>query len=137
MAICLALFPPSNKFHSYLEGYINKNLEDSDWKDVSCFYCLICIFGARHLRYLSRNAVLSREINGLLHFQWVNLIGRFKKYHTFCFPQKILRKNGLQFLLRLTIVQEKLKKCLCKIWRENKEYYGLLSKMSEKRAKAA
>ena len=43
MAICLALFPPSTKFHSYLEGYINKNLEDSDWKDVSCFYCLICI----------------------------------------------------------------------------------------------
>ena len=34
MAICLALFPPSTKFHSYLEGYINKNLEDADWKEV-------------------------------------------------------------------------------------------------------
>lgn len=34
MAICLALFPPSTKFHSYLEGYINKNLEDADWKET-------------------------------------------------------------------------------------------------------
>ncbi|XP_068704201.1 rho GTPase-activating protein 39-like isoform X1 [Montipora foliosa] len=34
MAICLALFPPSTKFHTYLEGYINKHLEDADWKEI-------------------------------------------------------------------------------------------------------
>ena len=35
MAICLALFPPSTKFYSYLDGYINKNFQDADWKEVS------------------------------------------------------------------------------------------------------
>lgn len=35
LAICLALFPPSTKFYSYLDGYINKHLEDADWKEVS------------------------------------------------------------------------------------------------------
>jgi len=30
MAICLALFPPSTKFHSYREGYIGRNLESKD-----------------------------------------------------------------------------------------------------------
>lgn len=34
MAICLALFPPSSKFHSYLEGYINRNLEDIERKEI-------------------------------------------------------------------------------------------------------
>ena len=34
MAICLALFPPSTKFYSYLDGYINKNFQDADWKEV-------------------------------------------------------------------------------------------------------
>lgn len=34
MAICLALFPPSTKFHCYLEGYINKHIEDADWKEI-------------------------------------------------------------------------------------------------------
>ena len=35
MAICLALFPPSTKFYSYLDGYLNKNLEDIERKEVS------------------------------------------------------------------------------------------------------
>ena len=34
MAICLSLFPPSPKFQSYLEGYISRHLESSDWKGV-------------------------------------------------------------------------------------------------------
>ena len=34
MAICLALFPPSTKFYSYLDGYINKHFQDADWKEV-------------------------------------------------------------------------------------------------------
>lgn len=28
------LFPPSSKFHSYLEGYINRNLEDIERKEI-------------------------------------------------------------------------------------------------------
>ena len=29
MGICLAFFPPSVKFHSYLEGYIYRHLDPS------------------------------------------------------------------------------------------------------------
>ena len=35
MAICLALFPPSTKFYSYLDGYITKHFQDADWKEAS------------------------------------------------------------------------------------------------------
>lgn len=38
MAICLALFPPSTKFYSYLDGYLNKNLEDIERKEISLTY---------------------------------------------------------------------------------------------------
>ena len=35
--MCLSLFPPSNKFHSYLEGYIYRHLEpEMDTAGVSC-----------------------------------------------------------------------------------------------------
>ncbi|XP_020612664.1 uncharacterized protein LOC110051032 [Orbicella faveolata] len=34
MAICLSLFPPSTKFYSYLDGYINKHFQDADWKEI-------------------------------------------------------------------------------------------------------
>ena len=44
---------------------------------------------------------------------------------SFVFSKKNLRKNGLQFLLGRTIVQENV---YAKFWRESKEYYGLLSK---------
>lgn len=37
--------------------------------------------------------------------------GLLQNYRTLCFPQNILRTNGLQFLLGLTIVEV----CLCKI----------------------
>ena len=44
MAICLALFPPSTKFHCYLEGYINKHIEDADWKEVRFYISSLFLF---------------------------------------------------------------------------------------------
>lgn len=32
LAICLQFFPPSNKFHSYLQGYIESHLDMEDVK---------------------------------------------------------------------------------------------------------
>ena len=32
LAMCLLFFPPSNKFHSYLEGYIYSHLDMEDVK---------------------------------------------------------------------------------------------------------
>ena len=29
MAVCLAMFPPSAKYHSYLEGYVYNHLKDN------------------------------------------------------------------------------------------------------------
>ena len=29
MAVCLAMFPPSAKYHSYLEGYVYSHLKDN------------------------------------------------------------------------------------------------------------
>ena len=37
LGVCLAFFPPSVKFHSYLEGYIYRHLDPSvDTAKVSC-----------------------------------------------------------------------------------------------------
>ena len=50
-------------------------------------------------------------------------IGLFQKYHnTLCCPFQILHKHCFQFLLGLTITTRNQKQCLCKFWRDNKEY---------------
>jgi hypothetical protein len=41
MAICLNFFPPSMKFHSYLEGYICRHLDPMfDTENVSIENCM-------------------------------------------------------------------------------------------------
>lgn len=46
MAICLALFPPSTKFHSYLSGYIARTLENPECEDkvsnTNLYRALVC-----------------------------------------------------------------------------------------------
>lgn len=41
LAMCLAFFPPSNKFHSYLEGYICTHLESPDVTGELCPMCFL------------------------------------------------------------------------------------------------
>lgn len=44
LAMCLAFFPPSNKFHSYLEGYIYTHLDMPDVKGVKVSeYGNVCV----------------------------------------------------------------------------------------------
>lgn len=44
MAMCLAFFPPSNKFFSYLEGYVWRNMDTNDTKgnEISHFASICC-----------------------------------------------------------------------------------------------
>ena len=52
--------------------------------------------------------------------------GHFGKYHnTLCLSPQILHKHCFQFLLGLTMIPRENKQCLFKIWRTNREYYGL------------
>lgn len=46
MAICLAFFPPTPRFHSYLEGYIYRHMDplnDNKGKNISCSCAFLAI----------------------------------------------------------------------------------------------
>ena len=78
---------------------------------------------------LTSECVLIRTVRiiKIITVSIIKIMGHFQKYHnTLCFPSKILHKDCFHFLLGLTMVpRENKNNAYAKIWRTNKEYYGV------------
>ena len=60
MTACLTIFPPSNKFHLYLEGYIYKYLDVDDLSPVAVEVSLAII---KHIFIFCKELVQRRLFN--------------------------------------------------------------------------